>query len=114
MTEELRTQIDEALAFLKGKIRRTPVEPSPGLSKILGAPVWLKLESLQLTGSFKIRGAWFRLSRLSAAERASGILTCSAGNHGKGVAYAAKALGVPAVVCLPASVDRSKYDAIVA
>ena len=72
MTERIR----EAAAFLKGKIRRTPLEPSPKLSAILGVPVWLKLESLQLTGSFKIRGAWFRLAQLSEAERARGILTC--------------------------------------
>lgn len=114
MTEELRTQIEEATSFLKGKIRHTPVEPSPWLSNVLGVPVWLKLESLQLTGSFKIRGAWFRLSRLSASERDSGILTCSAGNHGKAVAYASKALGIRAVICVPASVDRAKYDGMVA
>jgi len=114
MTEELRARIDEARSFLKGKIRHTPMEPSPGLSKILGVPVWLKLESLQLTGSFKIRGAWFRLSRLSASERDTGILTCSAGNHGKAVAYAAKALGIRPVICVPASVDRAKYDGMIA
>jgi threonine dehydratase len=114
MTEELRQQIQEATTFLKGKIRHTPIEPSPGLSKILGVPVWLKMESLQLTGSFKIRGAWFRLSRLTANERDSGILTCSAGNHGKAVAYAAKALGLRPIICVPASVDRAKYDGMVA
>ena len=53
----------EAAAFLQGRIRRTPVEFSPDLSQRLGAPVWLKLESLQLTGSFKIRGALFRIAR---------------------------------------------------
>ena len=90
------------------------MEPSPQLSKVLGAPVWLKLESLQVTGSFKIRGAWFRLSRLTAEERATGILTCSAGNHGKGVAYASKAMGIRAVIVVPSSVDRAKYDAMVA
>ena len=114
MMEELRALIDEAKLFLKGKIRQTPMEPSPVLSKILGVPVRLKLESQQLTGSFKIRGAWFRLSRLSASERDSGILTCSAGNHGKAVAYAAKALGIRAVICVPASVDRAKYEGMVA
>jgi threonine dehydratase len=114
MSEELRAQIDAATAFLDGKIRHTPIEPSPGLSRILGVPVWLKLESLQLTGSFKIRGAWFRLSRLTRSERDRGILTCSAGNHGKGVAYAAKALGIRPVICVPSSVDRAKYDGMVA
>lgn len=114
MTDELRAQIGEAAAFLKAKIRRTPLEASPQLSKILGVPVWLKLESLQLTGSFKIRGAWFRLSRLTTSERASGILTCSAGNHGKAVAYAAKAVGIRPAICVPASVDRAKYEGMVA
>lgn len=111
---ELRTQIGEARAFLAGKLRHTPVEPSPRLSEILGVPVWLKLESLQLTGSFKIRGAWYRLSRLNAEERARGVFTCSAGNHGKAVAYASKVLAVHATVCVPSSVDRAKYDGMVA
>ncbi len=111
---QLRAQIVEAAAFLEGKIRRTPVEPSPKLAALLGVPVWLKLESLQLTGSFKIRGAWFRLSRLTDAERAPGILTCSAGNHGKGVAYAARELGIRATICVPSSVDRAKYEGMAA
>ncbi len=111
---QLATLIEEATAFLHDRILETPAEPSPKLAKLLGFPVWLKLESLQLTGSFKIRGAWFRLSRLTAAERACGILTCSAGNHGKAVAYAAKALGIRATVCVPSSVDRAKFEGMVA
>ena len=62
-------RIEEARAFLAGRLRRTPVEESPGLSKVLGAPVWLKLEMLQVTGSFKVRGAFWKLSRLTEAER---------------------------------------------
>src|SRR5208283_659242 len=110
----LETQIKQAVEFLAGKLRRTPVERSPVLSTMLGVPVWLKLESLQITGAFKIRGAWFRLSQLTADERASGILTCSAGNHGKGVAYAAKELAIRAIVCVPSSVDRAKYEGMAA
>jgi threonine dehydratase len=72
----------------------------------------LKLESLQVTGSFKIRGALFRLSRLTSDERHAGVLTCSAGNHGKAVAYAAREFGVYAKVCVPRSVDQSKLEAI--
>lgn len=105
LTAEL---IDEAAAFLKGRIRRTPVEFSPKLG------VWLKLECLQLTGSFKIRGAFFRLSKLSEAEKRDGVVTCSAGNHGKAVAYAARELNLRATICVPRSVDRAKYDAMVA
>jgi threonine dehydratase len=106
--------IGEAAAFLNGRIRRTPVEFSPSLSQLLGAPVWLKLESLQLTGSFKIRGALFRISRLSDTERRDGLVTCSAGNHGKAVAYAARDAGVQATIFVPRSVDRSKYEGMVA
>jgi threonine dehydratase len=97
--------ISQAAKFLDGNVRRTPVEYSHGLSELLGVPVWLKLESLQLTGSFKIRGALFAISRLKEA-----VITCSAGNHGKAVAYASEG----AIICVPRSVDRSKFDAMVA
>ena len=90
------------------------MEPSPGLSKLLGAPVSLKLESMQLTGSFKIRGALFRFSKLTADERRDGVVTCSAGNHGKAVAYAAREFNVAATICVPRSVDRSKLDGMIA
>jgi threonine dehydratase len=106
--------ITEAAAFLKGRIRRTPVEFSPGLSQILGVPVWLKLESMQLTGSFKIRGALFRISRLTEEERRDGVVTCSAGNHGKAVACASHEAGVRATICVPRSVDRAKFEGMVA
>ena len=99
----------EAAAFLKGKIRRTPVDPSPALSKRYRVPVWLKLESLQITGSFKLRGAWFSMSRLNPAERQAGVAACSAGNHGKAVAHAAREMGVPATIYVPSSVDESKH-----
>ncbi len=106
--------IAEASAFLRGKIRRTPLEPSPVLSKLLGAPVSFKLESMQLTGSFKIRGALFRLSKLNENERRDGVITCSAGNHGKAVAYAAKQMDVRATICVPRSVDKSKLEGMIA
>jgi threonine dehydratase len=99
------TLICEAARFLEGKVRRTPVEHSAGLSEILGVPVWLKLESMQLTGSFKIRGAMFAISRLKEE-----VITCSAGNHGKAVAYVARG----ATICVPRSVDQSKLSAMIA
>jgi len=105
-------RIDAARALLEGRIRRTPVEPSPGLAEALGVPVALKLESLQVTGSFKVRGALFRLSRLSEGERAAGIGTCSAGNHGLAVAWAARELGLEAEVYVPSSVDAAKRQGI--
>lgn len=106
--------IREAAAFLVGRVRRTPVEFSPRLSDAVGVPVWMKLEAMQLTGSFKIRGALFRISKLTSGERRDGIITCSAGNHGKAVAYAAKEAGVRAMVCVPRSVDRAKLEGMIA
>jgi threonine dehydratase len=102
-------RIQEAARFLSDRIRRTPADPSPELSAKLGVPVWLKLESLQVTGSFKIRGALFRFSRLTDAERKSGIVTCSAGNHGKACAYAGRELGIPTTIYVPRTVDEAKH-----
>ena len=104
----------EARRALEGRIRRTPIEESPALSEAAGVPVSLKLECLQLTGSFKIRGAFFRLLSLSPQERRSGVATCSAGNHGKAVAHVARELGIPATIYVPRSVDESKYQGILA
>ena len=103
------TLVLEARRVLEGRIRRTPIEESPELSREAGAPVFLKLENLQRTGSFKIRGAFFVMSRLSAEERARGIVTCSAGNHGKAVAWVSRELAIPAEIHVPRSVDESKY-----
>ena len=102
-------RIQAAGEFLASRIRRTPVEHSPDLSRRAVAPVWLKLESLQVTGSFKIRGAWWRLHQATEAERATGIATCSAGNHGKGVAYAAPQERIRATIYVPRSVDEAKF-----
>jgi len=108
------SRIEEARAFLAGRLRATPVEESPDLSRRLGVPVWLKLESLQVTGSFKVRGALWKLSRLSEAERRAEIATCSAGNHGKGIAWAARLLGLTPTIYVPKSVDSAKHRAMVA
>jgi threonine dehydratase len=105
--------IQEAIDFLAPRIRRTPLEHSAALSKIAGVPVWMKLEFLQITGSFKLRGAWFRMSRLTAEERQQGIFTCSAGNHGKAIAYAAREMNVKATICVPSSVDEAKYRGMI-
>lgn len=104
--------VREAAELLRGRVRRTPIESSPALSQRCGAPVSLKLENLQSTGSFKVRGALFRLSRLTEAERNAGVATCSTGNHGKGIAHAARELGVAARVYVPRTVDESKRRAI--
>ena len=104
--------IDDASAFLAGRVRRTPLVESPLLSERLGRPVLLKLECLQLTGSFKVRGALFALDRLGR-DSAGGVTTCSAGNHGLGVAWAAAKLGIPATIYVPSSVDGAKFDGMV-
>jgi threonine dehydratase len=79
----------------------TPMEQSRWLSAIVEGPVWLKCENLQRTGSFKIRGAYVRISRLSPEERARGVVAASAGNHAQGVALAAQLLGIKATVFMP-------------
>ena len=104
----------EARRALEGHIRHTPLEPSIRLSEIAGVPVSLKLESLQTTGSFKLRGAFFTMSRLSKDERARGVVTCSAGNHGKAVAYVARELDIKASIHVPKGVDESKYRGMLA
>ena len=103
--------IDEASAYLEGKVKRTPVERSEPLSKLLDRPVWMKLENRQTTGSFKVRGAMFALyrARLDGADR---VAACSAGNHGKGLAFAGRELGVGVVIYVPAGVDPSKLSAM--
>jgi threonine dehydratase len=91
---------------------RTPLLQVPALGKRLGHEVALKLENLQVTGSFKVRGAANRILALRDAERARGVVTCSSGNHGRAVAYVAELLGIPATVCVPEWVDPIKLSAI--
>lgn len=93
---------------LQGVARRTPLERSPWLSGIAGADVYLKLETQQPTGSFKLRGAFNAIASLSNGERARGLVTASAGNHGQGVALAASLLGARALVFVPASAPEAK------
>ncbi|MBO3662218.1 threonine ammonia-lyase [Microbacterium stercoris] len=102
------SEIEEAARSLEGVINHTPLEYSLHLSEVLGAPVSLKLENLQRTGSFKVRGATYRLSRLTAEERARGVVAASAGNHAQGVALAAQQLGIPATIYMPLGVPVPK------
>lgn len=90
----------------------TPLVRSTELSTIAGTGVWLKLENLQVTGSFKVRGAAARMLALTEEERGQGVVTCSSGNHGRAVAYVAEKLGIPATICLPEWVDPVKLDAM--
>ena len=85
--------VQAARVLLDGISRMTPLEGSRALSERVGGPVWLKCENLQRTGSFKIRGAYVRISRLTEQERSRGVVAASAGNHAQGVALAASLLG---------------------
>src|SRR3954454_1820309 len=89
----------------------TPMEQSRWLEAMVGGPVLLKCENLQRTGSFKIRGAYVRMSRLSAEERARGVVAASAGNHAQGVALAAQMLGIHATVFMPEGAPIPKLNA---
>jgi threonine dehydratase len=91
-------------------VLRTPLVHVPSLSRVAGAPVHLKLESLQVTGSFKVRGAANRMAWLSDEERQRGVVTCSSGNHGRAVAFVAERMGVPATICVPEWVDPVKLE----
>jgi threonine dehydratase len=103
--------IEEARRILAGVAIQTPMEESRWLSAIAGGPVALKCENLQRTGSFKARGAYTRISRLSPEERAHGVVAASAGNHAQGVALAAQLLGIKATVFMPEGAPIPKEKA---
>ncbi|MDH5234961.1 MAG: threonine/serine dehydratase [Gemmatimonadota bacterium] len=107
-------EVREAAARIAGGITRTPLMRSPALSALVGGDVYLKLENRQVGGSFKVRGALNALHMLSADERARGVVASSAGNHGLGIALAAKALGVDALVFVPSTAPQVKLAGIVA
>lgn len=91
--------------------RETPMETSRFLSDVLGQSVYLKCENLQRTGSYKIRGAYNRLSQLTDEEKERGVVAASAGNHAQGVAFAARELGIPATIFMPVGVPLPKLQA---
>ena len=100
--------VEAAAGRLQGVVVRTPVLHSPALDACTGRTVYLKPENLQHTGSFKFRGAYNRLSQLDTAERAAGVVAFSSGNHAQGVALAAKLLGIPARIVMPADAPGIK------
>jgi threonine dehydratase len=106
-----RAALDEARRLLAGVIAPTPCLPAIALTEELGRPVLLKCENLQRTGSFKVRGAYVRLAKLSAAERRRGVVAASAGNHAQGVALAASLLGIDATVFMPVNASLPKVVA---
>lgn len=98
-----------ASKVLKNVIRETDMIYAPDLKE--GTKIYLKTENLQVTGSFKIRGAYFKISRLSEEEKAHGVIACSAGNHAQGVAMAATKNGIKSLICLPDGAAISKVEA---
>ncbi len=102
-------EIFNASAVLKDVARKTTVIPAPKINP--EADIFLKTENLQLTGSFKLRGAYYKISQLSDEEKARGVIACSAGNHAQGVALGATHNGIKALICLPAGAPISKVEA---
>ena len=96
---------------LDGVAKKTQLIESPYFSSLCSNTVYLKPENLQNTGSFKLRGAYNKISQLTPAERAKGVITASAGNHAQGVAFSAQRLGVKAVICMPATTPILKVEA---
>jgi threonine dehydratase len=103
--------VENARATLEAHIRRTPLIPGPELPGIPEGRVFLKLENLQRTGSFKLRGALNRIAKLSPEEARRGVIAASAGNHAQGVAFAAKARGVPATIVMARTASPLKVSA---
>ncbi len=104
-------EIEAARAIVGLVAQPTPIETSRYLTEVIGSPVILKCENLQRTGSYKIRGAYHRLSKLTAEERERGVVAASAGNHAQGVAFAARELGIHATIFMPVGVAIPKFQA---
>jgi threonine dehydratase len=103
--------IESARVRVAKVAQATPMESSRYLAEVLGSPVFMKCENLQRTGSYKIRGAYNRISSLSDAEKASGVVAASAGNHAQGVAFAARELGIKSTIFMPIGVPLPKLQA---
>ena len=96
--------------MLSGVIRNTSLVYSPAFSKATGNQIYIKPENMQVTGAYKIRGAYYKISTLSDEEKARGLVTASAGNHAQGVAYAAQAAGVSATIVMPTTTPLVKVN----
>ena len=102
-------KIYHAAFVLKDVARKTDLIEAPKLSK--DCRLYLKTENLQVTGSFKVRGAYYKISQLSREESEKGVIACSAGNHAQGVALAATKNGIQSLICLPDGAPISKVEA---
>src|SRR6201998_2294988 len=105
------TDIEAARGTIEGHVLRTPLLPAPPLSALTGADVFVKYENLQVTNSFKERGACVKLAALTADERRRGVIAMSAGNHAQAVAYHARRLGIPATIVMPVTTPFVKVKA---
>ena len=103
-------RFEEAARLVKEVTKETKLVYSSYLSERTGNKVYLKPENMQMTGAYKLRGAYYKVSTLSAKERAKGIITASAGNHAQGVAYAAKEYGLKAVIVMPTTTPLIKVN----
>jgi threonine dehydratase len=103
--------VQAARRTLAGAVLRTPMLPAPKLSALTGAEVFVKYENMQVTNSFKDRGAYVKLAALSAAERSRGVIAMSAGNHAQAVAYHSRRLGIPATIVMPVTTPFVKVKA---
>ena len=104
-------QFKEARSVLQGVITKTNLVHSGYFSELCGNQVYLKPENLQVTGAYKIRGAYYKTSKLTEEQKAHGLITASAGNHAQGVAYAAKKFGIPATIVMPQAAPIAKVQA---
>ena len=102
-------KVKHAASVLDGVARKTPLISAPTLTN--SCDLYLKCEDLQLTGSFKLRGGYYKISQLSEEEKSHGVIACSAGNHAQGIALAAQRSGTKAVICMPASAPVAKVEA---
>ena len=103
-------KFEEASEVVKEVIKETKLLYSAYLSERTGNKVYLKPENMQMTGAYKLRGAYYKVSTMSEADRKKGIITASAGNHAQGVAYAARAFGVKAVIVMPTTTPLIKVN----
>lgn len=104
-------KVYQAQYVLKDAIRQTDLIHSPVLSQQTGSEIYLKCENLQVTGSFKVRGAYYKIARLTEEEKKKGVIACSAGNHAQGVALASEKFGIKSIICMPDGAPISKVEA---
>ena len=103
-------EFKNARSVLSGVISKTSLVYSPAFSKATGNNVYIKPENMQITGAYKIRGAYYKISTLTEEEKSRGLITASAGNHAQGVAYAAQAAGVSATIVMPTTTPLVKVN----